>query len=431
MLILYLIIEIILLYYILGGIIAVLGSILTTKELIKKKKIFRSSLKNKYCILLPVYHEQDIIQESINYFYSIFKDYEKVKIFIIANERENCKNSTYEMAKKQIEKMNAENIFTLLNAPKEYKNKVGQINYVVKNNFIENDEIVGIYDIDSRPDNNALKIVDDLVTKNNSVNIFQQVSSYCNNLNNLSGINKILSTSDALTQTKWALGFEYQLYLLYSKMIKSKKLRPLVYCVGHGLYVRSSFLKKISGFPEINNNDDLSFGYLSSVLGETILPIPSLDKCNISFDYKETISQYRFWSRGSNLYYGDINYYQEAFKIKLSKKQKMIFLIQGFLRNFLWAWRGTLWVIITIVSIILNNIPLIVFCFIGLLFYTILPQIIVYFELEKLEKKKISNIFLGVAFSPVNFLLRGIGPTLSLFYRLFGNDREINYKATR
>lgn len=105
------------------------------------------------------------------------------------------------MAKKQIEKMNAENIFTLLNAPKEYKNKVGQINYVVKNNFIENDEIVGIYDIDSRPDNNALKIVDDLVTKNNSVNIFQQVSSYCNNLNNLSGINKILSTSDALTQT--------------------------------------------------------------------------------------------------------------------------------------------------------------------------------------------------------------------------------------
>ena len=167
MLILYLIIEIILLYYILGGIIAVLGSILTTKELIKKKKIFRSSLKNKYCILLPVYHEQDIIQESINYFYSIFKDYEKVKIFIIATERENCKNSTYEMAKKQIEKMNAENIFTLLNAPKEYKNKVGQINYVVKNNFIENDEIVGIYDIDSRPDNNALKIVDDLVTKNN------------------------------------------------------------------------------------------------------------------------------------------------------------------------------------------------------------------------------------------------------------------------
>lgn len=38
MLILYLIIEIILLYYILGGIIAVLGSILTTKELIKKRK---------------------------------------------------------------------------------------------------------------------------------------------------------------------------------------------------------------------------------------------------------------------------------------------------------------------------------------------------------------------------------------------------------
>ena len=114
MLILYLIIEIILLYYVLGGIIAVLGSVLTTKELIKAKKIFRSSLKNKYCILLPVYHEQDIIQESINYFYSIFKDDEKVKIFIIATERENCKNSTYEMAKKQIEKMNAENILTLL-----------------------------------------------------------------------------------------------------------------------------------------------------------------------------------------------------------------------------------------------------------------------------------------------------------------------------
>ena len=81
--------------------------------------------------------------------------------------------------------------------------------------------------------------------------------------------------------------------------------------------------------------------------------------------------------------------------------------------------------------LVLNIILSIVFAIIGfvLLYYFYNYQRKK--ELEKLEKKKISNIFLGVAFSPVNFLLRGIGPTLSLFYRLFGNDREINYKATR
>lgn len=431
MIIIYLIIGLLLFYYIFGGILIILGIIFTTKRISKEQnKHYKGNLKNKYYILLPVYYEQKIIEESIDYFYSIFKNNKKVKVLIIATERENCINSTYAIAKKIIENKKADNIL-VLKAPKKYKNKVGQINYVLKCNLIDNDAIVAIYDIDSRPDKKILEIVDNLLEKNKSVNIFQQVSSYCNNLNNLIGINKIISASDALAQTKWSLGFEYQLYLLYNKLISKNKLRPLVYCIGHGLYVRNSFLKYIDGFSEVNPNDDLSFGYQASVLGECIIPIPLLDKCNISFDYKETVSQYKYWSKGSNLYYQDIKFYKKKHNIELSKKQEMIFFLQGLLRNLLWAWRSLLWLIIMIISCYLNNKSLVIFCFFGLFVYVIMPQIIVYIELKKMEKIKIENIFLSILFSPINFLLRGIGPTISLIYRILRKDKEINYKSTR
>ena len=103
----------------------------------------------------------------------------------------------------------------------------------------------------------------------------------------------------------------------------------------------------------------MSFGYLSSVLGETILPIPSLDKCNISLIIKKQSHNTDFGPEVLIYTMGILIIIKKHLKLNWVKNRKWFFLFKVFLRNFLWAWRGTLWVIITIVSIILNNIPLI------------------------------------------------------------------------
>lgn len=417
-------------YYFIGGIITIIGSIFTTLKILKyKRREFKNTLKNNFVILLPVFHEQSIIEETLNYYNTNFKS-NNLKIIIIASEREKGKITTYDLAKKYINKYDTTSLFTLIKAPAKFEGKVGQLNYALEFGNISKDKIIAVYDVDSRPSKNIIKIVDDLIEKNKNVNVFQQVSNYCNNLNKVTGLNSILSISDAFTQTKWALGFEYPLYAIYNNRVLTGKIRPLVYCIGHGLFVKNSFLNKIGGFPIINKNDDLSFGYLLSTLGEPLIPIPDLDVCNISFNFIETIKQYEFWSKGSNSFYKDIKFYEKKYNVNLSKMQRILFKLQGNLRNMLWAWRGFIWLLLMLISVLIDK-KLTFFCLISLLIYTALPQIVVYIELKIISKIHLKNATLGIIFSPLNLLFRGIGPSISLLNKIFKINKKIDYKSSR
>src|SRR5574344_642554 len=74
-------------YYISGGLIMLKMSIRTIKEL-KKNKKSKIDLKNNYYLILPVLREQNIICDSIDYFYNLIKDEKNIKIFITTTERE-------------------------------------------------------------------------------------------------------------------------------------------------------------------------------------------------------------------------------------------------------------------------------------------------------------------------------------------------------
>ena len=101
-------------YYIAGGLTMLIMSIKTIKD-IKKSENSKTKLKNNYYIILPVLREQNIICDSIDYFYNLTKNEEKVKVFVITTEREddeyikNQKQTTYEIAKNKINKLGIKN----------------------------------------------------------------------------------------------------------------------------------------------------------------------------------------------------------------------------------------------------------------------------------------------------------------------------------
>ena len=121
-------------YYIAGGLTMLIMSIKTIKD-IKKSENSKTKLKNNYYIILPVLREQNIICDSIDYFYNLTKNEEKVKVFVITTEREddeyikNQKQTTYEIAQNKINKLGIKNKIILLKAPKELMGKVGQMNF--------------------------------------------------------------------------------------------------------------------------------------------------------------------------------------------------------------------------------------------------------------------------------------------------------------
>lgn len=445
MIILYSVLCLFIMYFLLSGIIMIIGSIYTSKDIINNSKN-KIKLSKEYHVLLPVLREQNIIESSIDYFYSIAKDEKNIKYYIITTEREDeeykdsSKETTFEIAKRKITNMNASDKFELIKAPKECKGKVGQLNYAY-NNYIKNKEIdgyIGVYDIDSRPTKDVFYAIERTIMeraykKCKIPDIFQQVSSYCNGIERMHGIKGALSIADAFSQTRWALGFEYPLYKIYSKSILTNKIRPLVYCIGHGCFINIKYMKRIGEFPTINVNDDLSLGYLTSTIGGEICPIPVLDYCEISPEVGVSIKQYKFWFSGSSRYYNDIKYYIENFKVQIKSIQKKIFYIQGGLRNFLWAWRSNIIVLIMLISIMLNNATFIGLSILSWLIYVIIPFIITYIELHYLNneiKLKLINLILGLIFSPINFFIRGIGPCVAMSAN-FSGKKNIQYKTER
>ena len=289
---------------------------------------------------------------------------------------------------------------------------------------------IGVYDIDSRPPKEIFYNIEHLLeNKNIKTDIFQQASSYCNGIEQLEGIGGDFAIADAFSQTRWAIGFEYPIYKAYYNSVSKKKLRPLVYCIGHGCFVNTEYLKKIDGFPTFNKNDDLSLGYLTSTISGRIYPIPLLDFCQISRTALNSIKQYKFWFTGSSKYYSDVKYYMSKYNIELSK---YLFKIQGGIRNFLWAWRSNLIIFNLLLSILLGSTIHITLSLLSILSYVIVPYYITYFELKSLNKMnlKIRTLVLAPIISILNFIIRGIGPCMAMITNS-KSKKNIEYKTER
>lgn len=362
--------------------------------------------------------------------------------------RDRAREGTHRVAATVAAELNAEagrEAFVVVEAPAEAAGKVGQLNTGLSwwcaqgGGADPNDVYVGVYDADSTPDPAVFEAIERIVARRDGAErprpaIFQQISCYCQNLPELSGPGGTLSRADALAQTRWALGFEFPLYQGYSRSVQRDALRRLVYCVGHGCFVSLAMLQDFGGFPTCSPNDDLALGYLASLSGREVLPLPVLDFCDVVPDPLASVRQSRFWFLGSSRFREDLAYFEKRFGLRPGLWQRLFLVLDGGTRNLFWAWRGAMWLAALAFAVATRSWVLVAALVAAHVLYVHVGVIQTLQALRRIpgaaERARLSALgpsdVAGVLLvATATFILRGVGPMLGALGRKPGQAWKV------
>lgn len=201
-----------------------------------------------------------------------------------------------------------------------------QLNYVAKhlNEILDchidpNNTYFGIYNADSSPNAETLNYIGYDALQYRQIygqipEVYQQSSLFTRNFFNVpKGISGYILKSSSIFQTRWTLGNEipsirraydfYQEYRhkelsLFDKIFRDK----LMYCIGHGLFVRYDILKSIGFFSEKTVNEDIAFGFSLCMRRIPVKPIPVLENTDNPETVHSLITQKGTWFWGSLQY---------------------------------------------------------------------------------------------------------------------------------
>jgi hypothetical protein len=176
--------------------------------------------------------------------------------------------------------------------------------------------------------------------------------------------------------------------LLRQSIYKNKFLKKYAnaHCVGHGLFIKTSTIKRIGGFPTENMTEDLFLGYLIKSKGLHIYPLPQLELADSPKSVKSNWNQKFVWFWGPMKYF---NYLRHVFKLRHSLKianlsPAIFFAIQGFISALAWLISGPLVLIALISPLFINNLAIISLAYLSVIVYGPLQYYLVYKSFPKL-----------------------------------------------
>lgn len=255
------------------------------KRFIKEDKKLEKSIEDYKDIVLviPVYNEQNVIQESFLYFKKFMNL--GIKVIYVATKKEEEKITTYMLLEELVKEYKVEKYCELLLYPYKEGVMAHQLNYALKH--IDENKIVVIYNVDSKPNINAINYILQNKDKLDS-GVFQQYSysKYVNKENYI--------RNAKMWQNRWSLAYELP------RTIKGKFqiINKFNYVIGHGLAIRRSMFDRIGFFPENQINEDNAFGYIMSEKRIQINPIPYLEEVGFASDLSVLIRQQSVWFNG-------------------------------------------------------------------------------------------------------------------------------------
>lgn len=359
----------------------------------------------KIIILIPVFNEQKIIIDTINYFNQLVMNNNYIDTYIVTSEKEEISPTTFDIIESNLTNCKLK----VINCPYHKGDKATQINWAIREikiNQVQGDVYIGIFDADSRPDIRGIHYV--LYEKNN-LPVYQMYSIYSNNYFSVSLINK----ANAILQTRWSLGYELPNTLYERKTIN--------YIIGHGVFIRYNLLCQYGLFPEYSFAEDIAIGYKLAFNGVKITPVPYFDYCEVPQHIISNIIQTsRWWG-------GELNIFKEFIKAK----HKINYIFPFFKRIiYLSEWLlGSLIVSLLIFySICSSHFVGMVLLSTGVYLYIYSYKMVIDRIVSFRETKNIIYLFIII-----RSVLSGIGPLLSFFNILIAklNDKFYFIKTKR
>lgn len=222
--------------------------------------------------------------------------------------------------------------------------KPTQLNYVIEHlsevigEYNKDRLLVGVYDFDSRPDLRTLSYIAVKEQENKKqgrkpVDFYQQTQLPYKNIKDIDIISKSknLMKANIIMYTRRALGIEIFKILRYRKHLEHGRfrlLRPIINCLGAGMFVEKETLKEIGGFAE--PVEDLVLGYQLNIKNKYVEPIPYINIMQPYLFMKEMINSH------SRIFMIGLRLYREGKHIEASKGQSVIPAVKEFIECMMW-----------------------------------------------------------------------------------------------
>jgi hypothetical protein len=194
--------------------------------------------------------------------------------------------STEELARELVDELDEAGQgpgFHVVNYPKVDGRKGSQLNYAIEWAYqqleVTEDTYFAVFDFDARPDLRTFRMLHATATGGDGAPAFvQQVQVPL--LTRDRAARRLLIQGFTLFAARRALGVEVGRILLLRlarrlPAVLAPLLRPMVYGIGSGMFLRAGSLGRLGTFPE--PHDDLAIGYRASLLGERIAVLPSFN----------------------------------------------------------------------------------------------------------------------------------------------------------
>ncbi|MFA6130927.1 MAG: glycosyltransferase family 2 protein [Patescibacteria group bacterium] len=358
----------------------------------------------KFIVLIPLLEEQSILHSLLHALQNIEYPPEDYRIVFITTAKERRKmglQTTEEILQTILPK---DFSYIHLHYPRKVGIKSDQLNWALHildaEGVITSDTIIGVYDADSEIVPKILKTVASKFA-NQNLNVAQQPTLYLKNWNQI----PVLGKGFALLQTLYACGYEIQMWHHADALFP-----PMRYCVGHGLFVRYNFLKRIGYFP--SPIEDTRLGHVCSFLKEPIEIVPIFDSCEVASTAFDRIRQSSVWFSGEVKF---ICAYSIAAKIK-----KQNFLFSSWL-IFYKSWRTLVWML---KGLFLAGSFIYCLITLNLLFLLIIPcfyliPLLILIKYKKIIRAIAQNlppISIGVILlMPIEYILMSFGPWFAVY----------------
>ena len=368
-------------------------------------------------ILMPILRESKVIESSLENLSNLKYPEGKLRIVIITTEREyevaSSEPNTIQIAKIKTEALNqrlGRELFIIIHYPNKVGIKSDQLNFAIKTllgrfpaNFKDH-TYVGIYDADSLIQQDVLELFATDGSNNGWADAYQQPTLYTKNHPD----ENLLAGSFSLLQTAFAFYHENYNFITQSRVLRQKNTpfftKKMLYCIGHGLFVKWSVLKGVGLFP--TPIEDTRLGHILSYLGKEIRTLPSFDVVETTPNAIDRIKQASVWFIGESYFWKDRKI---AAKIKpLPILQSLWLGIYKFYRNSVWMLRGELFLALFALSLYHLGFMAILLP----LIYLVLPVLTMIMFLGRKIRIDRTKILLSLLLSPIEFLFMSFGPLL-------------------
>lgn len=166
--------------------------------------------------------------------------------------------------------------------------------------LVEDDALLAIYNVDSRPHPASLRVAEQLLREGQRNSVVQQHGLYLRNFSGIAlrgGGQSLILLAAAAWQTRWSMGFERY----HARLNASKRYGPIrgfSYVIGHGLFIRAKVIRSIGGLTERFSNEDAHLSLALAMRGIRIIPHPLWEIADSPDSVPSLITQKRVWFGG-------------------------------------------------------------------------------------------------------------------------------------